>query len=59
MLAEIHADVDRLQDQLDEYEHRVRFRDILGGIGFIIGFVGIACGYYYRGLLQKNRQSRQ
>ena len=57
LLKEIHADVDALQDQLDVYEHRLRFRDILGGIGFIIGIAGVAYGCYYRGLLQKNRQS--
>ncbi len=59
MLAEIHADVDALQEQLNDYEHRLRFRDILGGIGFIVGIVGVACAYYYRGLLQKVRQARQ
>jgi nickel transport protein len=54
LLAEIHADVDALQEQLNGYEHRIRFRDILGGIGFIVGLVGVGYGYYYRGLLRKN-----
>jgi len=58
LLAEIHADVDALQDQLNEYEHRIRFRDILGGIGFIVGIVGAAYGYYHRGLLQKEKADR-
>ncbi len=57
LLKEIHADVDALQDQLDQYEHRIRFRDILGGIGYIVGLAGAAYGFYYRGLLRKNRQS--
>ena len=59
LLAEIHADVDALQEQLNEYEHRLRFRDILGGIGFIVGLAGAAYGYYYRGLMRKDRQSRE
>jgi nickel transport protein len=59
LLKEIHADVDALQDQLDQYEHRIRFRDILGGIGFIVGLAGAAYGYYYRGLLRNKMQSRQ
>ena len=54
LLVEIHGDVDALQEQLNEYEHRLRFRDILGGIGFIVGIIGAAYGYYYRGLLRKN-----
>ncbi|MGD0383857.1 MAG: hypothetical protein ABSA77_10065 [Thermoguttaceae bacterium] len=59
LLAEIHADVDALQEQLNEYEHRIRFRDILGGIGFIVGLAGAAYGYYYRGLLRNKPQSRE
>jgi nickel transport protein len=59
LLKEIHADVDALQDQLDQYEHRIRFRDILGGIGFIVGLAGAAYGYYYRGLLRNKTQSRE
>jgi nickel transport protein len=57
LLKVIHADVDALQDQLDQYEHRIRFRDILGGIGFIVGLTGAAYGYYYRGLLRNKTQS--
>jgi nickel transport protein len=73
LIKEIHADVDdlqtqfdrhkygirALQDQLDRYEKTIRFRDILGGIGFIVGLTGAAYGFYYRGLLRQNRQSRQ
>jgi nickel transport protein len=57
MLTQIHADIDALQEQLNNYEHRLRFRDILGGIGFIIGIVGVAYGYYCRGLMRNNRQT--
>jgi nickel transport protein len=59
LLKEIHTDVDALQDQLDQYEHRLRFRDILGGIGFIVGLAGAAYGYYYRGLLRNKTQPRE
>jgi nickel transport protein len=59
LLRGIHEDVDALQDQMDRYEHRLRFRDILGGIGFIVGLAGAAYGFYYRGLLAKARQSRE
>jgi nickel transport protein len=55
LLSEIHADVDALQEQLNEYEHRLRFRDILGGIGFIVGIAGAAYGYYYLGLCNKRK----
>jgi nickel transport protein len=58
LIKEIHADVDALQEQLDQYEHRIRFRDILGGIGFIVGLAGLAYGFYYRGLLRNKTQSR-
>jgi nickel transport protein len=57
LLKEIHADVDVLQEQINQYEHRIRFRDILGGIGIIVGLVGAAYGYYYRGLLRNKTQS--
>jgi nickel transport protein len=59
ILEDIHGEVDLLQEKLNEYEQRIRFRDILGGIGFIVGFVGLAYGYYYRGLVQKYRQPGQ
>ena len=59
LLKDIHGDVDALQDQLDRYEHSIRYRDILGGIGFIVGLAGAAYGFYYRGLLGKDRQPRQ
>jgi nickel transport protein len=57
LLVEMHTDIDALQEQLNRYENRIRFRDILGGIGFIVGLVGAAYAYYYRGLMQKNRQA--
>lgn len=32
-----------LREQLDEYEDRVRFRDVLGGLGYLLGLAGVAC----------------
>lgn len=32
-----------LREQLDAFENAVRFRDILGGLGWIIGLTGVAC----------------
>ena len=38
--------------RLDKYEQRIRFRDLLGGIGFILGISGIA--FYFLGA-KRNR----
>jgi nickel transport protein len=56
-IEELHSAIDSLQEQLNRHENRTRFRDILGGIGFIVGIFGAAYGCYYRGLVQKNRQT--
>jgi nickel transport protein len=32
-----------LREQLDAFEDAIRFRDILGGLGWIVGVTGIAC----------------
>lgn len=42
------AEVAALRDQLHEYEQRVRLRDILGGIGYIVGIAGLA--FYFLGV---------
>jgi len=36
-----------LQEQLAEYESKVRVRDIVGGLGFICGLAGV--GFYFMG----------
>lgn len=43
-IEQLHRDVQGLREQLDGYEKTTRFRDILGGIGFIVGVTGVA--YY-------------
>ncbi len=32
-----------LRDQLDQYQQRLSLRDLLGGIGYILGITGVAC----------------
>ena len=48
----LHAEIIQLRVQLDQYEQRIRFRDVLGGIGFILGISGIA--FYFLGA-KRNR----
>ncbi len=45
-LAAIKVQVIELRLQIDRYEAQTRFRDILGGIGFILGLAGI--GFYVK-----------
>lgn len=42
LLRELHGEMNELHDELHEQEHRVFFRDILGGVGFILGLTGVA-----------------
>ena len=43
MLAEaVASQVRPLREQLNDYQDQVRFRDIVGGIGYIFGLAGIA-----------------
>lgn len=37
-----------LREQLDAFEDAIRFRDILGGLGWIVGLTGIACYFIAR-----------
>ena len=41
-----------LREQLDQYEEKVRMHDILGGIGYIIGLMGL--GYFLRARKKNN-----
>ena len=38
-----------LREQLDRYEEKVRLHDILGGIGFIVGAMGLVLYVKSRG----------
>ena len=41
-LAELSKQIRVLRRQIRESDERLRFRDILGGIGFILGLAGVA-----------------
>jgi nickel transport protein len=41
-LAELSTQIQLLRRQASESDERLRFRDILGGIGFILGLAGVA-----------------
>jgi len=43
----LHHKIDALQEQLDRHEQKVRLRDVLGGIGYILGLAGAA--FYFLG----------
>jgi nickel transport protein len=53
-LRALRADVAALQEQLTQYENRTRLRDVLGGIGYILGLAGIA--FYFLGV-RRNKQA--
>lgn len=40
--ASVQRHIGALQEQLHEYERRTRLRDVLGGIGYILGLAGVA-----------------
>ena len=42
-----------LREQLSNYEEKIRMHDILGGIGYIVGLMGIV--FYLRASTRKNR----
>jgi nickel transport protein len=41
-IAALDKQIQALRDQVDQSEQRLRFRDILGGVGYILGLAGIA-----------------
>ena len=53
---ELEALVDRavarhvglLREQVDAYESQLRFRDILGGLGWLAGITGVVCWFTSR-----------
>jgi nickel transport protein len=50
MLAEMLA---RQREQLDDFESRTRLRDILGGVGYILGLTGLA--FFFLGARRRER----
>jgi nickel transport protein len=47
--------VGALQRQVQAYEDRVRFSDVVGGIGYVVGFAGLA--FFWLGRRQKQLSS--
>ena len=45
----------QLRKQLDDYEQKTRWRDVLGGIGYILGLMGVA--FYFLGVRRKEKRS--
>lgn len=47
-LQSVHRQVIELRKQIDQYEQKTRFHDLLGGIGYILGLMGLGA-YFLRG----------
>ncbi len=47
-LEAIRAEIGLLREQLSNYEQKIRLRDILGGIGYIVGIAGVT--FYFLGV---------
>jgi len=52
-LTALQAQIGQLRRELDAWQHQTQFRDILGGIGFILGLAGIA--FYFLGVRRQER----
>jgi nickel transport protein len=48
LAAEISRQLFPLQQQLDELRHQTGFRDLIGGIGYIVGIAGLIAFYLAR-----------
>lgn len=48
---EVARHIAPLREQLEAYEERVRWHDVLGGIGYILGLAGLA--FYFLGLRRR------
>ncbi len=46
-----------LARELKEFKEEVRFRDVLGGIGYIVGLAGLA--FYFLGVRRRDRDKMQ
>lgn len=47
----LQSQVAALRQELAQFEQTIRLRDVLGGIGYIVGLAGVAC--YFLGLKRK------
>jgi nickel transport protein len=55
-IEELQRQVEALREQLDAHDQQVRIRDILGGIGYIVGLTGVA--YYVLAMRHKRPAGR-
>jgi nickel transport protein len=53
-LESLNRQIVQLRKQLDGYEQKVRLHDILGGIGYIVGLMGLAA--YFAGARRNKRE---
>jgi nickel transport protein len=53
----VNQQIVALRKQLDRYEQRTRLRDVLGGIGYIVGIAGVA--FYFLGIRRKQSNPSQ
>lgn len=54
-LEAIRSQIVELHEQLDGYEQKTRLRDVLGGIGYIVGIAGVA--FYFLGVRRRHSTS--
>ena len=45
----------QLRKQLDDYEQKTRWHDVLGGIGYILGLMGVV--FYFLGVRRKEKRA--
>ena len=53
IIAAVSKEINPLRQQIQNYEHKIRLRDVLGGIGYILGITGIA--FYFLGRKKSQR----
>ncbi len=49
----VQAQLGQLRAELQEFKHEVRLRDVLGGLGYILGLMGVA--FYFLGVRKSSR----
>jgi nickel transport protein len=49
----LQAQIGQLRAELQEFKHEVRLRDVLGGLGYICGLMGVA--FYFLGVRKNDR----
>ncbi len=55
-IAGLRSGINECRKEIWKYQQQIRFRDIMGGIGWILGIAGIA--FYFLGLRRKQSNSK-